>query len=252
MFVFFATGLLSLLAAAVPISSGLEPSSPTGERPANFESGQRAGGAELLRAIELHYPEEHRALSESLDRAAAAHPGDEAEKVRSRSKLLADFFRLRSKGLANAPDALLTSINERQLTLIKLLARDDAKLCAEFATTLFIGRFDLPAFYQERSNALSIAMIEASKAGEKLPPNPAREGLGGGDAALWYEQLLLVEPSSEIQAAIAMGGAETSGSPEMQCRVGAATYGAIEKLPPESAANVGAFFLAQVLREPGD
>jgi hypothetical protein len=247
MFAFAARSLL--LPALAVLSAQTAPDAAPAGPSLDYDAGQRAGGAEVFRAIQLHYPDDYRGLTQSLAREAAAKKGDGAALAALRSHLLAAFFRNRAKGLANAPAPLLNGINARHLLLIRLLAHDDAALCADFATSLFIGRYDLPAFYQERATSLSVSILEAAKAGEKLPPNPAREGLGGDDAASWYAQLLLVEPSSDIQAAIAADGDGLSGTPEMQCRVGAATFGAIEKLEPESAANVGAFFLAQILSE---
>src|SRR5688572_8310125 len=192
MFAFAAAGLILLSGAAESDQGRPEAAAPT----SRSEAGQREGEAELFDAIQRHYPEEYRALREALDRQNAAHPADGPAQAALRSRLLAAFYRRRADGLANAPAPLLNGINARQLTLIRMLASDDASLCAEFATTLFIGRFDLPAFYQGRATALAVSILEAAKVGEAMPPNLQRKGLGGGDAALWYEQLLLVEPSS--------------------------------------------------------
>ena len=211
------------------------------------QSRMASGGGEVLAAIQRFYPDDYRQLQQALDRHAAAHPGDEAGRAGLRARLLADFFRRRSDGLANAPAPLVNAIVDRHLVLLRLLAGDDSALCAELADNLLIGRFDLPAFYQDRATALSVAIIEAAKAGEARPRDPARNGLVGDDATRWYEELLRVEPSSDIQAAIAADTAGAGASPEMQCRVGAAIFGAVEKLAPEQAANVGAFFLAETL-----
>ena len=202
-------------------------------------------------AVQRHYPDDYRRIMDALTRHAAEHPDDSAGRATLARQMLRDFFRLRADGLANAPAPRVNEIVARHLLLLRLLAKDDVALCADLASNLLIGRFDLPAFYQDRATTLSVSIVEAAKEGEKLPRDPARSGLGPEDATRWYEELLRVEPSSDIQAAIAADSAGTSNSPEMQCRVGAAIYGAMENLAPEHAANIGAFFLAQTLTEVG-
>jgi hypothetical protein len=209
------------------------------------------GGRELMSAVQLNYPADHARIIDSLRRHAAEHPDDSAGRESLARRMLLDFFRLRADGLANAPPSLVNEIVARHLLLLRLLAKDDVPLCADLANNFLIGRFDLPAFYQDRVTSLSVLILEAAREGEKLPRDPARSGLGAEDATRWYEELLRVEPASDIQAAIAADSAATSNSPEMQCRVGAAIFGAMENLPPENAANVGAFFLAQALAEAG-
>ena len=208
------------------------------------------GGRELMNAVQQNYPEDHARIVEALRRHAAEHPDDIAGRAAYARQMLLDFFRQRSDGLANAPPSLVNEIVARHVLLLRLLAKDDVPLCADLATSLLIGRFDLPAFYQDRATSLSILIVEAAKEGEKRPRDPARSGLAAEDATRWYEELLRVEPSSDIQAAIAADSAADS-SPEMQCRVGAAIFGAMENLAPEQGANVGAFFLAQTLGEAG-
>ena len=211
----------------------------------------RGGGREVMNAVQRHYPTDHARIMEALGRHAAEHPDDIAGRAALTRRMLLDFFRHRAAGLANAPGPLVTDIVGRHRLLLRLLAKDDTALCADLATNFLIGRFDLPAFYQDRATALSVSIVEAAREGEKSPPETARSGLAAEDAMRWYEELLRVVPSSDIQAAIAADSAAASGSPAMQCRVGAAIFGAMENLGPEQAANVGAFFLAQTLAEPG-
>ncbi|HMJ93653.1 MAG TPA: hypothetical protein VK472_06105 [Allosphingosinicella sp.] len=228
-------------------------SAPAPESRAQPAAGDalRGGGREVMNAVQRHYPADYARIMEALGRHAAEHPEDVAGRAALGRRLLLDFFKLRARGLANAPAPLVNDIVGRHLLLLRLLARDDTALCADLATNLLIGRFDLPAFYQDRATSLSVSIVEAAKEGEKLPRDPARAGLATDDSTRWYEELLRVEPSSDIQAAIAADSAAASGSPEMQCRVSAAIFGATERLSPEQAANVGAFFLAQTLAEPG-
>ena len=107
-------------------------------------------------------------------------------------QMLLDFFRQRSDGLANAPPSLVNEIVARHRLLLRLLAKDDVPLCADLANNFLIGRFDLPAFYQDRATSLSALIVEAAKEGEKIPRDPARSGLGSEDATRWYEELLRV------------------------------------------------------------
>ena len=240
MFRFAAFLLLAIAAAAAPALRA-QPSAGDALR----------GGRELMSAIQLNYPEDHARIMEGLRRHASEHPDDQAGRAALARRMLLDFFRTRADGLANAPPSQVNEIVARHRLLLRLLAKDDAALCADLANNFLIGRFDLPAFYQDRATSLSVLIVEASREGEKLPRDPARTGLGAEDATRWYEELLRVEPASDIQAAIAADSAATSNSPEMQCRVGAAIFGAMENLPPENAANVGAFFLAQTLSDSG-
>lgn len=202
---------------------------------------------DVVRAIEHHYPGELRMLIEALQDEAAAHPGDSDSREKLQTRAIASFYKSKAAQIANAPAAMLNDINRRQLALIRLLAGDDPALCAEFATTAFVGRFDLPAWYQERASALGVLMIEASKAGEMRPADPERGRLTEGDAALWYEELLRTEPGDSAPGPTEIVGGDTTGTPEMQCRVGVATYAAIDKIAPDQAANVAAFLLSQTL-----
>ncbi|HEY5722114.1 MAG TPA: hypothetical protein VIT45_07315 [Allosphingosinicella sp.] len=232
---------------------GLACSVPAAETRAQPSAGDalRGPGREVMNAVQRLYPGDHARIMEALRRHAAEHPDDVSGRAALGRRLLLDFFRLRADGLGNAPGPLVNDIVGRHLLLLRLLAKDDTALCADLADNLLIGRFDLPAFYQDRATSLSVSIVEAASEGEKSPRDPARAGLAAEDATRWYEELLRVEPSSDIQAAIAADSAGASGSPEMQCRVGAAIFGAMEHLSPEQAANVGAFFLAQTLAEPG-
>jgi hypothetical protein len=202
---------------------------------------------ETLRAIERHYPAEYRALIDAIYTDAAAHPQDRAARAASEKRLFDAFYRRHAPDLAKAPAALLAAINGRQLALARRLARDDPKLCADFASGLFVGRSDLPATYQSEAAALLAAIVEAAKAGEGQAPDPRRQSLGVEDAAPFYEQLLRIEPTGQVQAAIAAESGEGGGTPEMQCRIGAAIYASIDKLQEEQAANVAAYFLTQTL-----
>ena len=233
--------LIALAASAAIPESRAQPSA----------SDVLRGGRELMNAVQSNYPEEHARIMEALRRHTAEHPDDVAGRSSLARQMLLDFFRQRSDGLANAPPSLVNEIVARHRLLLRLLAKDDVPLCADLANNFLIGRFDLPAFYQDRATSLSTLIVEAAKEGEKMPRDPARSGLGSEDATRWYEELLRVEPASDIQAAIAADSAGASNSPDMQCRVGAAIYGAMENLPPENAANVGAYFLAQALAEAG-
>jgi hypothetical protein len=240
MFELFAAGLLGL---GVPPAAGATPLAD-----AEFEADIRAlPGGELFRAIERHYPGEYAQLVAALHRDDGAH--GEAQRLGALKARMIEFYGRRSEGLANAPGPFLQRINARQLALIRELARDDVALCAEFAATALIGRFDLPAAYQPRVSALGALMVEASRLGEVLPPDPARATLSDADAGRWYESLLQVGSPDDIP--VAAGDADPAGPLEMQCRVGVALYAAIDKLAPEQAANVAAFFLTQTLAEAG-
>jgi hypothetical protein len=235
------------------VQGGAGTATPPGLAPigrARFEAEIRTlPGAALFDAIERNYPDEYRALIDTMYRQSAAHPGDPELSKTLRTRSIIQFYKRRTGGLANAPAPALNRINARQLALIRALARDDVALCAEFATTAFIGKFDLPASYQPRASALGILMVEAAKLGESQAQDPNRKALAEEDGSRWYESLLRIEPSREVEAAIAGEDSEGIGTPEMQCRIGLALYAAIEKLAPEQAANVAAYFLAQTLAE---
>ena len=202
---------------------------------------------ELLPAIELHYPDEYRRLIDALGRDPA---GGDAAAENERVRLMADFFQGRAAGLRNAPPDLLVRLNAMQLALIRRLAREDVGLCADFATTAFVGRLDLPDAYQRDASSLGALIIEAAKLGEGRAGEEQGGALAENDAFIWYSQLLREEPSTEFNVAATRAGAEAEGD-ELECRVGLASLGALARLPPEQAANVGASLLAQILAEPG-
>lgn len=188
--------------------------------------------AELFRAIERHYPDDYRRL--------VAAPGREP---------VAAFFQRRAAGLRNAPSDLLVRLNAMQLAIIRRLAREDVALCADFATSAFAGRLDLPDAWQRDASALGALIVEASKLGETRARDGGSPMLAEDDAFTWYSQLLREEPSTEFD--IAAGADAEAQSDELECRVGLASLGALARLPPERAANVGASLLADMLAEPG-
>ena len=237
-------------AAYLALATALSSAAP--ESPAQPSGGDMVRGSrEVMDAIQLNHPDAHARIRDAIGRYSSERPDDSSGRSALTRQMLLEYFRSRAEGLANAPPSLIAEIVARHRMLLRLLAKDDAALCADLANNFLIGRFDLPAFYQDRATSLAALIVEAAAEGEKRPKDPARSALAAEDLTRWYEELLRVEPASDIQAAIAADSAATSNSPEMQCRVGAAIYGAMENLPPETAANVGAFFLAQDLAEAG-
>lgn len=213
---------------------------PADSPPAGAAETPSGPGGEQLRAIALHYPEEHRRLLEEWDRAA----GDEAAAVEARTRLLAAFYGRHAPGLRNAPAEILLRLNAMQLALIRRLAREDVGLCADFAAGAFAGRLDLPAAYQADASALGALIVEAARLGETRPRDGESEALTEGDAFIWYSQLLREEPSTELDIADARPGEE---SRELECRVGLASLNAVSKLPADQAASVGGSLLSQIL-----
>lgn len=237
--------LLMTAGAADAIQSSILPSDA--DR-AGFEDELKfSAEGEMLRAIERYYPAEYRVLIDGIYAAGARLPANAPARAATRKRMLGAFYKRRVAGLANAPAPLLNEINARQLALIRRLAREDPRLCAEFATTLFIGGSDLPSSYESEASVLLAAIVEAAKAGEAAPPDPRRKGLADEDAGPFYAQLLQIEPSGQIQAALAADAGDAGGTPEMQCRVGTAVIASIDKMLPEQAANVAAYFLTQTL-----
>gem|GEM_PF-6388133 len=237
--------LASLLLAAGPADALQDSATRSLPDRSAFEAELRfSAEGEVLRAIEQHYPVDYRPLIDAIYGEAIARPQDRAARTAIKKRLLDAFYRRRALGLANAPAPLLNAINARQLALIQRLAREDSKLCGEFATTLFIGSSDLPSSYESEASSLLAAIVEASKAGEAAPPDTRRKGLADEDTGPFYAQLLQMEPSGQVQAALA---AEGGGTPEMQCRVGTAVIASIDKMLPEQGANVAAYFLSQTL-----
>lgn len=229
---FIAAGLLALqapdTAAPVPLHAG--------------------PGADIFRAIERHYPDDYRDLRAALSREA---PEGSAEADALKSRLLADFYRRRAPSLHKAPVAIMARVNERQLALMRSLARTDVRLCADFATSALAGRLDLPAVHQIQLSSLGALIVEAAKLGETNPRERQSGSLAEDDAFNWYSQLLRQEPSTDFKVATG-APSEDSSAAELDCRVGLAMLGAIAKLAPEQAANVGASFLAAALSDSGE
>lgn len=226
-------------------------SNSTPSNAAQFEAGVKgSAGGEIFRAMELHYPMEYRALMDELYRKAEVPSGNVADLTSLSYRLTREFYGRRVADLVNAPAAVLNAINTRQLALIRGLARDNVAHCAEYATTGFSAKTQLSAADQAQVSSLAVRIIEASKLGVGRPPGPGRQALADVDARAWYERVLEVEPSKEVQAALLQE--DTTGlAAEMQCRIGVAVYAAIDKLPSEQAANLTAYFLAQSYAEKG-
>jgi hypothetical protein len=209
--------------------------------PAALDEGPGGG---VFRAMAVHYPDEYRTLLATLSDPALGA----AEADATRNRLLTQFFARRAPALVKAPVDMLVRINAQQLMLIRRLARTDVGLCAQFARTSVAGRLDpLPAL-QAQVSALGASIVEAAKQGETNPRAQQPGSMAQGDAFDWYSQMLLEEPSTDFKMTRNGAGDDASGA-ELECRVGLATFGAIAKLPPEQAANVGASFLAQSLTE---
>lgn len=246
--------MVKLVAALLLAGSMVGVSAQTGtappDRPAFEAELQFSAAGELFRAIQANYPDEYRVLIDQYYDVAAARPADRPALAAAGKRLVDALYKRHARALSRAPAPLLVAINGRQLALIRRLARDDTGLCAQFAGTLFIGRLDLPSAYQQEAAALAASILEAAKAGDAAPPGAARTGLSEGDASAWYSRLLELDPSGEILSA-AMAADDGTGTPEIQCRVGAAVYASIEKLEPEQAANVAAFLLTQTLADAG-
>ena len=109
----------------------------------------------------------------------------------------------------------------------------------------------MPSAYERQAAELGALLVEAAKQGGAQPRDPIRATIDESDAATWYEQLLQVEPENHIQVARSRESDDSSGISEMQCRVGVAVYAAIDKLPPDRAANIGSFLLKQALADLG-
>src|SRR5688572_6719654 len=201
---------------------------------------------ELFRAIELHYPDEYRRLIDAPGRDAVDAAAAEGPRIRP----MAGFFQRRAAGIRNAPPDLLLRLNAMQLAMIRRLAREDVALCADFATSAFVGRLDLPDAWQREASSLGALIVEASKIGESRPREGRTGTLAEDDAFIWYSQLLREEPSTDFDVAAA-GADEQSQGHELECRVGLASLASLARLPPEQAANVGASLLADILAEPG-
>ncbi len=236
--------MIGMIAAALMLTAGVT-EAPAGSGQSG-DALRTASAGPVLRAIETYYPNEYLRLVESLRGQSGA-----ADQNAQRARLLVEFFKRRGDELGNAPASTLKSINDRQLALIRRLARDDAGLCAEFASTFFIGRPVVPSAYEQQAAELGALLVEAAKQGGAQPRDPVRTTIDEGDAATWYEQLLQVEPENHIQVAKAREIDDSNGLSEMQCRVGVAVYAAIDKLPPDRAANIGSFLLKQTLADLG-
>ena len=229
---FVAAGLLAFQAGDAAASTSL----------------QSGPGREIFRAIELHFPDDYRALQAAF---VGQEAGDPVKADARRTRLLADFYRRKAPSLHKAPVGIMARVNERQLALMRSLARTDVKLCADFATTALAGRVDLPAAQQAQLSSLGALIVEAAKLGETSPRERLSGSLAEDDAFQWYSQLLQQEASTEFKLARGPASEESSAA-ELECRVGLATFGAIAKLPPEQGANIGASFLAAALSDRGE
>lgn len=233
--------MLLFVAFGLLVSAAYAP----GDAPAVQAVETGAPAAEVVTAIQRHFPEEYAALLDETRRSASASPGDLNAARAARARWMSQFLKRHLDGLTNAPAPLLYAINRRQLWLTRALARADVALCAEFASTGFLGRVDLPAGYQRDASEILVLMIEAAKQGAALPRDARRQSMSDDDVAALYASLLEVGDSTQVRAARPDQDAERTEAQEMNCRVALAAYTAIDKMPAEQAANVAAFFLRQ-------
>ena len=207
---------------------------------ADLEKGLKSSpAAPAMAAVKRYYPEEYRLMLEEMLARIKASDGSFAAAHLIGAESMRAFMLRRVPELVNAPPALLNRINRGQLELMRSLAGNQVGLCAEYATTGFTGKTPLPAPYLAQTGALSVLMIEASRAGADRPREAGRGTLNNEDAVAWYQAVHRVGTAKDVIDAFEANGPP---SPDMSCRMGIAVYAAIDALPSEQAARLSAYF----------
>jgi hypothetical protein len=205
-------------------------------------------GASTIAAVKRHFPAEYPALlGEMLARIKASN-GSFAAAHLIGAEVMRAFMLRHGAEVVNAPPALLNRINDRQLELMRGMARDQVSLCAEYATTGFTGRRPLPEPYLSQAAALGVLMVEASRAGADRAGEPGRGALTDADALAWYEAVQRIGTPQDVLDALGRPEGSPPASEDLSCRLGIAVYAAIDALPSEQAARVAAYFLNEGLK----
>ncbi len=248
-------GVLLALALSAGAALAAEPPAASGRATvaamtiADLEQGMsQSDGAQLMAAIKANYPAEYPLLLEEILRRLKASDGSFAAAHLIGAQVMRAFVQRHSPDLVNAPPESLKRINARQLELIRGLARDQLALCAEYATTGFTGRTPLPQPHLSRAGALSVMLIEASRAGSVRPREPGRGTLSGEDARAWVDSVRRIGTAQDVLDAMGQASSGLPSSDDVRCRLGVAVYAAIDALPTEQAARVAAYFLEQGLK----
>ena len=215
----------------------------------DLEQGMlKSPGASTIIAVKKYYPAEYPGLLEEMLRRVKASDGSFGAALLIGAEVMRAFMLRHGPDLVNAPPDLLNRINGRQLEMVRGMVRDQVSLCAEYATTGFTGRRALPEPYLSQSAALSVLMIEASRAGADRVREPGRGALSDPDALAWYEALQRIGTPRDVIDAMGRPEGSPPVSEDLSCRLGIAVYAAINALPSDQAARVSAYFLNEGMK----
>ncbi|MBA3678268.1 MAG: hypothetical protein H0W74_12845 [Sphingosinicella sp.] len=246
-----AASVLSGLAMASPVQAQPVPAAPASMNAKElqlFENGLLAAPTgPLFAALKQLYPREYGTLLDEMGALTLARLGDPAKLRAIGPDAMAKVFQRKTPDVINAPPLMLAKINQGQLDLIRALKAGHPRECAQFVMTGFDAQTVLPPTLHAKAVGVSVATLEAAKAGRELPRDPSRGSLNEQARRAWLAKMKEVAPSARIGQIIMDDAAQQSATAEEKCQVGEAIYTAIEKLPPEQAANIGAFMLAQSL-----
>ena len=235
----------ALAAAPAPPDAAADRAAIMAMTVTDLERGMMSSpGAPTIAAVKKHFPAEYPALLEEMLARIKAGNGSFAAGHLVGAEVMRAFMLRHGPDLVNAPSALLNRINDRQLEMVRGMGRDQVSLCAEYATTGFTGRRALPEPYLSQAAALSVLIIEASRAGAGRAREPDRGALSNPDALAWFEALQRIGTPREVIDAMGRPEGSTSLSEDLNCRIGIAVYAAINALPSDQAARVSAYFLS--------
>lgn len=222
-----------LLAAAPPSGGAVSPASVRTQ----YETDPVVG--EMFRALRDDYPDEYARMVAITVEGAAAKLSDAEMKQRGFDEMHS-FVRTKLPMIESAQAADLGAVARAYAALMHALQRDDAGLCARFATTGFGAAETLPPDAMKAMVHVNALQMHAMRHAEASPA-PARGALAQPDAAAF---MTAVERGNPAAAPLLRDQTKLNqASDQDKCAVGVAIYDGIASLPEAQAANLIAYLI---------
>jgi hypothetical protein len=192
-----------------------------------------------LRAIERHFPSDHRAI----ELAQADQRPEEARRLAYAA--IQGFLRRHQDSILAAPGPALVEIEARMAVLLRTLERTDVRLCATVGDRGLFSSEALAGAAPPGLDDYGVALVEAAKAaGNSSPAAPAATK---EDFLAWLSAAEGIEPEVPIRAMLFDRELRTRSSPDRLCRGAAAMHEAVAPLPPGQRERIARTLLHSVI-----
>ncbi len=229
---------LLLAAAPPPPGGGVTPASVR----AQYEDDPTVG--EMFRALRDNYPDEYARMVSLTVEGANAKRSDAEMKQRGFDEMQS-FVRSKFVVIESAQVADLRAVALAYSALMHTLQRDDAGLCARFATSGFRAADTLPPDSMKAMVHVNALQLHAMRRAEASPA-PARGALAQPDAVAFMTAVAKENPAAVplLRDQALLNGA----SDQDKCAVGVAIYDAVASLPEGQAANLIAYLIVNAAK----